>query len=331
MFNQHMMARKNVVGGPEKGPPAGPVAEWYSEFAAREARGVSPVYERLSLAVAADDELLALLEHVAAGQTAAEPAVRRRAVARRPGAATRPRSRARTRRTGRPSSAELRTRATQTNEAGRCAVLLPVLAGAAAAAGAAGGRRVRRPVPLPRPVRLPVRRPPARRRAPRSWTARRPVVPPPALPPGGVAGRAGPEPAGRDRPRRRRVAGRADLAGAHAPPGPAARGGRRSPPPTRRCWSAATWWTTCRRWPRRLRQMRLWSCSHLGAVPGAAATPDGVRRAGERAARALGRQRVAGTCCRYDALPPPPDDALHNVLAARRRRRWPGPAATVRR
>ena len=33
----------------------------YVEFAAREAHGVSPTYERLSLAVARDDEVLALL------------------------------------------------------------------------------------------------------------------------------------------------------------------------------------------------------------------------------------------------------------------------------
>lgn len=33
----------------------------YAEFAARETRGVSPAYERLSLAVSRDDEVLALL------------------------------------------------------------------------------------------------------------------------------------------------------------------------------------------------------------------------------------------------------------------------------
>ncbi len=36
-------------------------APWYAEFAARGARGVSPIYERLSLAISHDDELLALL------------------------------------------------------------------------------------------------------------------------------------------------------------------------------------------------------------------------------------------------------------------------------
>src|SRR5258706_8889 len=37
------------------------IAANYAEFAAREARGVSPAYERLSLAVSRDDEVLALL------------------------------------------------------------------------------------------------------------------------------------------------------------------------------------------------------------------------------------------------------------------------------
>ena len=37
------------------------IAAVYAEFAAREARGVSPAYERLSLAVSRDDEVLALL------------------------------------------------------------------------------------------------------------------------------------------------------------------------------------------------------------------------------------------------------------------------------
>jgi thiamine phosphate synthase YjbQ (UPF0047 family) len=36
-------------------------ADRYAEFALREARGVSPAYERLSFAVSRDDDLLALL------------------------------------------------------------------------------------------------------------------------------------------------------------------------------------------------------------------------------------------------------------------------------
>lgn len=103
------------------------IAESYVEFATREARGVSPAYERLSLAVSRDDELLALL--------AALPPARRQpnllfGVVRLLGgpvddpAAFRDFALANWPAIG----AELRTRATQTNEPGRCAVLLPVLA-----------------------------------------------------------------------------------------------------------------------------------------------------------------------------------------------------------
>jgi hypothetical protein len=99
----------------------------YAEFAAREAHGVSPAYERLSLAVSRDDEVLALLD--------ALPPIKRQpnllfGVVRFLGGPVED-----------PAAfhdytvenwpaieAEMRTRATQTNEAGRCAVLLPVLA-----------------------------------------------------------------------------------------------------------------------------------------------------------------------------------------------------------
>ncbi|MGK5520604.1 DUF2332 domain-containing protein [Micromonospora sp. URMC 107] len=102
-------------------------AQRYAEFGAREARGVLPAYERLSLAVSGDDELLTLL--------AALPSARRQpnllfGVVRLLGgpvddpAAFRDFALANW-----PAiEAELRTRATQTNEPGRCAVLLPVLA-----------------------------------------------------------------------------------------------------------------------------------------------------------------------------------------------------------
>jgi hypothetical protein len=102
-------------------------AATYAEFAAREAHGVSPTYERLSLAVSRDADVLALL--------GALPPIKRQpnllfGVVRFLGG---------------PVEhadgfhdftvvnwpaivAEMRTRATQTNEAGRCAVLLPVLA-----------------------------------------------------------------------------------------------------------------------------------------------------------------------------------------------------------
>jgi uncharacterized protein DUF2332 len=99
----------------------------YAEFAAREAHGVSPAYERLSYAVSRDDEILALL--------AALPPMKRQpnllfGVVRLLGGPVED-----------PAAfhdytvanwpaieAQMRTRATQTNEAGRCALLLPVLA-----------------------------------------------------------------------------------------------------------------------------------------------------------------------------------------------------------
>ncbi len=102
-------------------------AATYAEFAAREARGVSPIYERLSIAVSRDDEILALLGTLPAakrrpnllfgvvrflGGPVRHPAVfHDYAVANWPAIET-----------------EMRARATQTNEAGRCAILLPVLA-----------------------------------------------------------------------------------------------------------------------------------------------------------------------------------------------------------
>lgn len=104
------------------------IAEVYRDFAVREARGVSPGYERLSAGVAGDGELLALLAtlppdkwqpnllfgvvRLLGGQVADPGAFRRYALANWPAI-----------------EAEVRTRAVQTNEPGRCAVLLPVLAG----------------------------------------------------------------------------------------------------------------------------------------------------------------------------------------------------------
>ncbi|MET8357147.1 DUF2332 domain-containing protein [Micromonospora sp. NPDC005171] len=103
-------------------------AEAYAEFGSREARGVSPTYERLSQAVARDDDLLTLLDGLPPanrqpnllfgvvrwlGGPVDDPAAFRDYVV-----------------THWPAiETQMRTRATQTNEAGRCAVLLPVLAG----------------------------------------------------------------------------------------------------------------------------------------------------------------------------------------------------------
>jgi hypothetical protein len=102
-------------------------ATQYTEFATQDAHGVSPAYERLSAAVAEDDELLALLDRLPPGKRqpnllfgvvrflggpVEDPAAfRDYAMAYWPAI-----------------EAEMRTRATQTNEAGRCAVLLPALA-----------------------------------------------------------------------------------------------------------------------------------------------------------------------------------------------------------
>jgi hypothetical protein len=103
------------------------LAEEYADFAVREARGVSPAYERLSLAVSRDDRLLALIGALPpakrqpnllfsvvrflGGPVDDAAAFAEYAVANWPAV-----------------EAQMRTRATQTNEAGRCAVLLPVLA-----------------------------------------------------------------------------------------------------------------------------------------------------------------------------------------------------------
>ncbi|MFD0574877.1 DUF2332 domain-containing protein [Dactylosporangium darangshiense] len=103
------------------------VASTYVEFAERETRGVSPTYERLSLAISTDEKILALLHAVPPpnrqpnlllgvvrllGGPVDDPAAFHDfTVANWP-----------------VVEAELRTRATQTNEIGRCALLLPVLA-----------------------------------------------------------------------------------------------------------------------------------------------------------------------------------------------------------
>ena len=99
----------------------------YVEFADREARDVSPVYERLARAVSRDEELLARLDalpvakrqpnllfgvvRLLGGPVDDPGAFREFALA-----------------TWTRIDVELRRRATQTNEAGRCAVLLPLLA-----------------------------------------------------------------------------------------------------------------------------------------------------------------------------------------------------------
>ncbi|SCG52241.1 DUF2332 domain-containing protein [Micromonospora halophytica] len=102
-------------------------ADIYRTFASREASGVSPAYERLALAVSRDAELLALIETL-------PPAKRQPnllfAVVRLLGGPVEDAAafRAHVLANWPAIEAEVLTRATQTNEAGRCAVLLPVLA-----------------------------------------------------------------------------------------------------------------------------------------------------------------------------------------------------------
>jgi hypothetical protein len=103
-------------------------ADDYADFAAREAHGVSAVYERLALGVSGDETLLALIEglppdkrqpnllfsviRLLGGPVEDLLAFREYAVA-----------------NWSTVTEQLRSRTTQTNEAGRCAVLLPVLSG----------------------------------------------------------------------------------------------------------------------------------------------------------------------------------------------------------
>ncbi|MEV4461811.1 DUF2332 family protein, partial [Microbispora sp. NPDC049633] len=102
-------------------------SEIYAGFAAREARGVSPAYERLALAVSRDRDLLALLGTL-------PPAKRQPnllfGVVRFLGGPVEDPAAFRDYTLGNwPAvEAEMHTRTTQTNEAGRCAVVLPLLA-----------------------------------------------------------------------------------------------------------------------------------------------------------------------------------------------------------
>ena len=134
-------------------------AATYAEFAAREARRLSPTYERLSVAVSGDGEMLSLLGTLPpakrqpnllfgvvrflGGPVDDPTAFHDYAVA-----------------NWATIEAEMLNRATQTNEAGRCALLMPA---ALPQPLALGCRRVRRAVPVPRPVQLPLRRPADRR------------------------------------------------------------------------------------------------------------------------------------------------------------------------
>jgi hypothetical protein len=103
------------------------IAAVYAEFAAREARGVSLCYERLSVAVSGDDELLGLLGRLPPAKR--QPNLLFGVVRFLDGPVDDP---AAFRHYAIDNWAaiekQMRSRATQTNEPGRCAVLLPVLA-----------------------------------------------------------------------------------------------------------------------------------------------------------------------------------------------------------
>ncbi|MFI7220500.1 DUF2332 domain-containing protein [Micromonospora maritima] len=102
-------------------------ADIYQAFADREARGVSPAYERLSRAVARDPELLALLDTLPPAKR--QPNLLFGVVRLGGGPVDDPAAfRAYVSAHWPEIAAQMRVRATQTNEAGRCAALLPVLA-----------------------------------------------------------------------------------------------------------------------------------------------------------------------------------------------------------
>ncbi|MFJ8685128.1 DUF2332 domain-containing protein [Micromonospora wenchangensis] len=102
-------------------------ADRYVEFATREAHGVSPAYERLAHAVARDDELLALLDGLPPARR--QPQLLLGVVRWLGGPVDDPAAfRAHTVAHWPAVRAAMLNRAVQTNEAGRCAALLPVLA-----------------------------------------------------------------------------------------------------------------------------------------------------------------------------------------------------------
>ena len=99
----------------------------YEDFAAGEAHGVSPAYERLAEAVSHDDELIASLDQLPEAKR--QPNLLFGVVRWLGGPVDEPDTfRAYALANWPVIAAAMRARATQTNESGRCAVLLPVLA-----------------------------------------------------------------------------------------------------------------------------------------------------------------------------------------------------------
>jgi len=102
-------------------------AEDYARFAGQEARGVSPAYERLAAAVARDGALIALIDTLPPRRR--QPNLLFSVVRLLGGPVTDPLAFCEYLLAHWPAiAAQMRERSTQTNEAGRCAVLLPVLA-----------------------------------------------------------------------------------------------------------------------------------------------------------------------------------------------------------
>ncbi|BCJ69106.1 DUF2332 domain-containing protein [Polymorphospora rubra] len=103
------------------------IADTYRQFAAREASGESPTYERLAYAVSRDAEILALLAGLPPGKR--QPNLMFAVVRLLGGPVDDPAAFHDFTVAHWPAvAAEMRDRATQTNEAGRCAALLPALA-----------------------------------------------------------------------------------------------------------------------------------------------------------------------------------------------------------
>ncbi|GIJ77163.1 hypothetical protein SAMN05443287_101341 [Micromonospora phaseoli] len=103
------------------------IAERYARFAGHEAHGVSPAYERLAHSVSRDDRLLTLIGSLAPAKQ--QPNLLFGVVRLLGGPVEDPAAfRDYALANWSAIEAEIRTRVTQTNEAGRCAVLLPLLA-----------------------------------------------------------------------------------------------------------------------------------------------------------------------------------------------------------
>ncbi|GAA4172188.1 DUF2332 domain-containing protein [Phytohabitans flavus] len=103
------------------------MADTYVEFGVREARGVSAAYERLALAVARDEKILGLVATLPEGKR--QPNLLFGVVRLLGGPVEDPDAFLAYVRANWPAiAAETSVRITQTNEAGRCALLMPVLA-----------------------------------------------------------------------------------------------------------------------------------------------------------------------------------------------------------